>query len=115
MARVKSEVDFTLVLLHLAMFFYGTLCHPPILERVVGVAIERSRFEEATLHHFSRKAVVGDDYPALVAQPGSSVKGIYVRGDFTVRQRLLLDKFEGNESCDPFVLFNDSSKLTLCV
>ena len=86
------------------MFFYGTLCHQPILERVLGTRIDRSRIVKATLHHFARKSVIGDDYPALVASTDGSVVGVYIRGDFSARELQSLDKFEGNVRFRPFVL-----------
>ena len=96
------------------MFFYGTLCHSPILERVLGTRIDQSRIQEARLHHFARKCVNGDDYPALVPQKDANVMGVYVRGNFTIRERLLLDRFEGNVSCISLFFETRSTDVLLC-
>ncbi|KAG6335666.1 hypothetical protein ID866_3424 [Astraeus odoratus] len=90
-------------------FFYGTLIHPKILQRVIGNGGSHLRICPAIVKDFTRHQVKDADYPALVPYSRSrsmfdrdlepderSVKGSLVSGllDEDVR---LLDIFEGNE------------------
>lgn len=52
------------------------------------------RRSPAVLHHYSRRRVKGAPFPAIVAEPNSKVKGIYVSG-LTESDMRLLDMFEG--------------------
>lgn len=74
-----------------SLFFYGTLVHPAVLQRVVGRSIKGV---EATALEYNRVQVLGEDYPALVAFPESSVVGLLVQG-LTAHELRCLDAFEG--------------------
>ncbi len=72
-------------------FFYGTLMHPKVLQRVVR---NEHRAEPATLHGFARYKVRGQTYPAMIEQRDGVVEGI-VRFDVSEADVARLDKFEG--------------------
>ncbi len=57
-------------------FFYGTLCHPPLLAVVLGRDVA---MEPARLAGFSAFRVRGRAFPVLVAD-GGSAEGVVVRG-----------------------------------
>lgn len=82
-------------------FFYGTLMVPSIFFRVTvdnthppASHTENYTFTPALLHNYSRRKVLGDDFPGICAQPGSVVIGYVVAG-ITDRDLRRLDRFEG--------------------
>lgn len=96
-----------------ACFFYGTLMHPKVLSRVIdgktsstststegadeNTSITKGRiYVPAVLADHARHKVRGVDYPAVVPEPGSSVRGVLVENlsDAAVSR---LDSFEGDE------------------
>ncbi|KAF3138561.1 hypothetical protein TWF703_004609 [Orbilia oligospora] len=84
-------------------FFYGTLMAFPILSRVIyGTQHpdpwqrDRLRIRPAILHDHCRHRVKNVDYPGVVAQTGSSVRGTVVEG-LSKMDIDRLDAFEGHE------------------
>lgn len=72
------------------VFLYGTLCHAPLLEAVLGHAPEMM---PAELPGHAVLAVPGAAYPRIVAQPGSRAIGVLIevgKGDLA-----RLDYYEG--------------------
>ncbi|MCY1722681.1 gamma-glutamylcyclotransferase [Prolixibacteraceae bacterium Z1-6] len=59
------------------LFVYGSLLFPEILEGLTGKLFKTS---DAILHGFKRYAVKGADYPAIVENTSSKVKGKIVSG-----------------------------------
>lgn len=53
-------------------------------------------FTPALLHDYCRHRVKGEDYPAIIPEPGQSVLGTYVTG-LTDANIAKLDHFEGDE------------------
>lgn len=79
-----------------AMFFFGTLMDPDILEIVSGMPRDALTIETAEALDVAQREVVGQDFPVLVATPGARAEGILVRG----LTALALDRilfFEGEE------------------
>lgn len=78
------------------LFFYGTLMHPKILQRVILSDVSELTIRPATLLSYSRHRVTGVDYPAVVPDDSQSVKGTLVKGlsPWAVKR---LDVFEGDE------------------
>lgn len=85
-------------------FFYGTLMSPAVLRRVIfGQALPDSTThrtlpapQPALLQNFQRHRVDGADYPAIIPQNGSSVRGTLVTG-LTDGDWWRLDIFEGSQ------------------
>lgn len=85
-------------------FFYGTLMAPEVFFTVcyhtdtqdVKVLKSLHEFKPAILHGYCRRRVKHADYPGIVPDPQSSVRGMYVTG-LTKNNVLRLDLFEGNE------------------
>ncbi|GAA6006759.1 hypothetical protein JCM11491_003171 [Sporobolomyces phaffii] len=108
------------------LYFYGTLCVPQVLERVLDHAVDSLEIRDALLHGHVRLRVKGQDYPGLVTAreaehvPGftaprhsdAGVQGVVVSG-LTDADVAALDEFEGTEyargQCHP-VSLGDSSK-----
>lgn len=70
------------------LFFFGTLCHPPLLAAVAGpdVAV---RTMPAVLPDHAVRWVAGEAWPVLVAEPGARAAGLLVEGlDDTARDRI---------------------------
>src|SRR4051812_29319010 len=73
------------------LFAYGTLQLPPIISLIVGRSLEP---REATLSGYARFRILDRVYPAIVATPGASVRGVVYAGlDATEMERL--DLYEG--------------------
>ncbi|GAA5847119.1 hypothetical protein JCM5353_005150 [Sporobolomyces roseus] len=107
-------------------FFYGTLCVPEILKRVIGNDGSHLTTENAVLSDHIRLKVKGEDYPALVTLEYAAkivpfilggdlqarVQGVVVHG-LTEEELDLLDEFEGDEYeqdyCTP-VSLTDATK-----
>ena len=56
-----------------ALFVYGTLCFPEIVEKLTGKSFQS---RQAVLKGFHRRRVKNADYPAIVKNDNSEVKGI---------------------------------------
>lgn len=67
--------------------------YPQVWSRVMSGAHSSRR---ATLAGYSRRQLPGEVYPALVAEPGSSVNGVLYSG-LTPAEIERLDRFEGEE------------------
>ncbi|KAL8279230.1 hypothetical protein RQP46_008267 [Phenoliferia psychrophenolica] len=92
-----------------ALFFYGTLMVPAVLERVLGRKGTGLTTSDAVLDAHARFHVAGCDYPAVVSAPAGSailgralsqdegsVRGSLVTG-LTPEDVAFLDEFEGDE------------------
>ena len=76
------------------IFVYGTLMFEDVWNRVVEGDYEKV---DGTLHGYVRKAVKGEEYPAVIkGDPDSMVKGLICLGvdDHDLK---LLDHFEGDD------------------
>jgi gamma-glutamylcyclotransferase (GGCT)/AIG2-like uncharacterized protein YtfP len=73
------------------LFAYGTLMDPEIMMQVSGA---ECRSAQAVLHHFVRKAVRGEVYPAIAPLRGASVDGVVYFG-LPAAAFDRLDRFEG--------------------
>lgn len=75
-----------------AVFTYGTLEIPAVMEAVTG---RRFRSRQAELADFVRRRLRGRIYPAAIERPGSRVAGrVYEEVDAATLARL--DRFEGH-------------------
>ncbi|WVR08776.1 hypothetical protein IAU60_005834 [Kwoniella sp. DSM 27419] len=93
-------------------FFYGTLCVPACLMRVLGRKCEDLTFQDALLEDYTRHTVKGEPYPAIInredtislygqadnntGSKGLSTRGTLVRG-LSYKDISLLDIYEGTE------------------
>lgn len=77
-------------------FFYGTLCHPPLLAAVLGR--DAGGVPAVLDGHGVRWAEEGA-FPVLVAEPGSQAPGVLVRG-LGPEDRARLDYYEGGFAFD---------------
>ncbi|KAF5874491.1 putative disease resistance protein [Botrytis fragariae] len=81
-------------------FFYGTLMAPEVLYRVIyGASNHPSTsltITPALLHDYCRHRVSFADYPAIISEPGHTVRGTYVTG-LTPSNMRNLDYFEGSQ------------------
>ncbi|KAI9633417.1 pyridoxal phosphate-dependent transferase [Dioszegia hungarica] len=92
-------------------FFYGTLCHPTILSRVLRRPVDGLQFEDAILPGYTRHHVKNEDYPAVIDKQSAekllsatseardvdfSTRGTLVKG-LDLRDVMALDTFEGNQ------------------
>lgn len=78
------------------LFFYGTLCHVPLLETVLGVeegALE-PRLSEAVLPGHRVSWVKDQPYPMIEACPGHVAKGVLLR-DVSDAEEASLTYYEG--------------------
>lgn len=108
------------------LFFFGTLMVPSILSRVLHhrspLELKNIVMQPALLHGYTRLAVAGTDYPAIVDaetssrwigrelhESESSVEGVYVMG-LTDEDAEVLDVFEGEVSFSPVTLVFVSSR-----
>lgn len=77
-----------------ALFFYGTLCHGPLLDRVLGpergaVTVQRARLPDHAVYW-----VTGQGFPMIRAEPGANAEGVLVRG-LTAEGVARLNFYEG--------------------
>jgi ADP-ribose pyrophosphatase len=72
-------------------FFYGTLCHVPLLSRVLG---RTPQAEVAQLDDHAVHWAEGQDFPMILPQPGAVAQGLLVSG-LTPEDRARLDFYEG--------------------
>jgi nudix-type nucleoside diphosphatase (YffH/AdpP family) len=77
-------------------FFYGTLCHPPLLTAVLGRPVDA---EPARLAGFAVAAEEGGRFPLLRRDPGAEAAGVLVRG-LTAQDRARLDYYEAGFAFD---------------
>ncbi len=76
-----------------ALFVYGTLCFPVIVEKLTG----KSFFsEQAVLKGYQRKKVKNADYPAIIKDGDSEVKGLLLHNVDGDSMRII-SFYEGNE------------------
>jgi len=73
------------------LFTYGSLMFPQVWERIVS---ERCDSAPATLAGYSRRAIVGEPYPGIVAAETERVAGV-VYFDLSPEALERLDAFEG--------------------
>ena len=59
------------------LFFFGTLCHPPLLRAVLGRGADSAC---ATLAGHAVNWVAGQAFPMLTPDPGATATGVLVRG-----------------------------------
>lgn len=76
------------------LFFYGTLCHRPVLDLVLGEAAMGAGFTAAELPDHAVYWVAGKNYPMITAQAGAKAPGLLVSnlGEEAVAR---LDFYEG--------------------
>ena len=72
-------------------FFYGTLCHPPLLRAVLGRDIATA---PARLPGHAVYWAAGQAFPLIVAEPGAAAEGLVAR-DLTEADVARLDFYEG--------------------
>ncbi|GHE00778.1 tellurium resistance protein [Defluviimonas sp. 20V17] len=72
-------------------FFYGTLCHRPLLHAVLGRAVhpEPARLPDHAVHWASEQG-----FPLIVARTGAVAQGVLLRG-LTEAEAARLDYYEG--------------------
>lgn len=75
------------------MFFYGTLCHLPLLEAVIGRAVEPGEVRATTLLNHAIYWVKDQIYPCIVEEHGSAVEGIVF--DASAEDAARLNYYEG--------------------
>ncbi|WVF67835.1 hypothetical protein IAT40_002596 [Kwoniella sp. CBS 6097] len=92
-------------------FFYGTLCVPAVLIRVLGHKCQGLTFQDALLPNYTRHVVKGEKYPAIIDRERTNM--IASRGDVLMSEEVntrgtlvkglsyadinALDIFEGTE------------------
>ena len=76
-----------------ALFAYGTLMSEAIMRQISGQLIKG---EAATLNNFRRLAILGEEYPAVIAAAGYQVDGLLYDG-LSEEAWERLDAFEGDE------------------
>ena len=76
------------------LFFYGTLCHPALLDCVLGPERGGVTGEPAHLPGYAVQRVAGQDYPTITAQQGARAAGVLARG-LTAAALARLDFYEG--------------------
>ncbi|MFV2052932.1 NUDIX domain-containing protein [Aliiroseovarius sp. YM-037] len=89
------------------MFFYGTLCHLPLLEAVIGRGLGKDEVRDATLLNHAIYWVKDQIFPCIVEEPGASAEGIvfeasaedaarlnYYEGGFNYNLRMLTPEGE---------------------
>ena len=74
-----------------AQFFYGTLCHPPLLEAVLGRV---PPMRAARLPDHAVRWAEGESFPMILPEAGAEAIGVYVP-DITAGEAARLDFYEG--------------------
>ncbi|MGB8622383.1 MAG: gamma-glutamylcyclotransferase, partial [Paracoccaceae bacterium] len=77
-----------------ALFFYGTLCHRPLLDCVLGPERGAARVRAARLPGHAVHWVAGESFPMIRTRPGASAEGLLVSG-LTPEGVARLDFYEG--------------------
>lgn len=91
------------------VFTYGSLMYEQIWNLVVAGVYQKST---ATISGYSRRAVIGEDYPALLGQTGSAVTGGILYFNVSGADICRLDEFEGcyyARKQEPVVIENGST------
>lgn len=101
-----------------AMFFYGTLCHAPLLEAVLGVASGAlaRRLVPATLADHAVFWVQDQPYPVITHMPGARAQGVVLSAVSTAEQDRL-SYYEGAfayELRDVCVIRSDGTTAAHC-
>ncbi|MFP7572089.1 NUDIX domain-containing protein [Marivita sp. S2033] len=101
-----------------ALFFYGTLCHVPLLEAVVGAAPGAldARLSTAVLPGHLVSWVKNEAYPMIEAVPGCDATGVLF-SDVTEDEEARLSYYEGAFSyhlSEVLVRSDDSERTALC-
>ncbi len=78
------------------LFVFGTLLDPDVVPIVVGRPLDQLAPRRARLDGFTRRRVLGESFPFLVAQPGGEVEGLVI-GPFTRDEIERIRFFEGDE------------------
>lgn len=73
------------------VFFYGTMCHPPLRDLVLGRKVAA---EPASLPDHAVYWAAGRGFPLIVAAPGARAEGVVLRG-LTAEDLARLDFYEG--------------------
>lgn len=76
------------------LFFYGTLCHVPLLEAVLGRMLDHLSLQEAHLPDHAVYWAAGRTFPVIVARDGASAGGLVVSG-LSDQDVARLDFYEG--------------------
>ncbi len=76
------------------LFFYGTLCHVPLLEVVLGRGAERINMAPAVLEGYETLLVEDRPFPMIVQAAGGKASGLLVR-DLDDTEVARLDYYEG--------------------
>ncbi|MEP2782772.1 MAG: NUDIX domain-containing protein [Pseudoruegeria sp.] len=79
------------------LFFYGSLCHQPLLERVLGRRILATDITETSLSGHKAYWVKGKAYPVILPCDGEKAHGLAV-ANLSVEDRENLDFYEGGFS-----------------
>lgn len=80
------------------LFFYGTLCHVPLLEAVLGRPVLTEELRAAKLADHKVCWVEGESFPILVEAPGQVAQGVVLAADAEALRRL--DFYEGGFDYD---------------
>ncbi|MEO1733425.1 MAG: NUDIX domain-containing protein [Pseudomonadota bacterium] len=76
------------------LFFYGTLCHVPLLEIVLGRPAKEISMEPAQLQDHRVAQVISQSFPMILHQTGSTAFGLLVR-DLSETDYAKLRYYEG--------------------
>ncbi|WP_171234145.1 NUDIX domain-containing protein [Ruegeria sp. HKCCA6837] len=76
------------------LFFYGTLRHLPLLERVLGRPLQDISVQSAVLPDHAVHAVKGQDFPMILPLSGDSAHGVFVQ-DLSSEDLARLAFYEG--------------------
>jgi ADP-ribose pyrophosphatase len=76
---------------HPSLFFYGTLCHRPLLDRILGH--DRARTTPATLSGWRAVTAGEAEFPVLLQEAGAEAHGLLVEG-LDAADRARLDFYE---------------------
>lgn len=76
------------------LFLYGTLCHRPLLDLVLGASAPDATIEPAVLPDHAVFWAKDQAFPMIAVQPGSAAQGVLV-GGLTDQALARLDFYEG--------------------
>lgn len=76
------------------LFFYGSLCHFPLLEIVLGRAVSADDITQTSLPDHATYWVKGQGFPIIVASPGQAAAGVRV-ANLSAQDLARLDFYEG--------------------
>lgn len=89
----------------LSLFTYGTLQFPKLMHAITG---KQFQHESAVLHDYAAYQVLGEPYPALIPQAGTTTPGILYH-NIDAQSFMRLDAYEDDiyQKCDlPVTLQN---------